>query len=334
MGIAMEAAFPPFAAPQRHLSIAAPYRVAAGICGLMAGFCVLAFLASPLTHDWASLGPVWAAIGGLVVAGAAIEHRGSAMIGRFIQSAGLFFALSLLALLVGALLASTNAPLADAALARWDALLRFDWLSGFSYWRDRAGVFALLSVVYATLSWQPVLLLGLLAAFGETGHAGRFLAAWGIALAICMAVFPFAPAHGNFLRHAIDPASVPGIMVPAGWEFAGPFDALRSGAVTRIDRAMLEGVVTFPSFHTAAAILLAAGFAPLRRLALPMCLLNAAMVVSAVYIGAHYLVDILAGIAVALIALILAQRLVSEGFDDHQHHDQRQQDRRDFAEQL
>ena len=319
----MDAALPQRTGSHGRASLAPEYRVAAGICMAMAMLCALAFLLSPLSHDWRSLGPIWAAVTALIAAGAAVQHAHSVMVGRFLQSAALFFLVSFVGLLAGVMLATTALPPVDAQLARWDHAIGFDWLAAFSYWQAYPGVLETLSVIYASLSWQPIVLIGLLAAAAKPGAAGRFLAAWAIALALCMAIFPFTPAYGNFVVHGIDPSHAGGVLVSAGWSFADGFTQLREGQILHIDLATLDGVVTFPSFHTAGAIVLAAGFAHLRRLAWPMCLLNAAMVVSAVFIGAHYLVDVLAGIAIALIALILADRLVSERFDDGEHHDQR-----------
>jgi membrane-associated phospholipid phosphatase len=55
--------------------------------------------------------------------------------------------------------------------------------------------------------------------------------------------------------------------------------------------------------------MLAWGFLPLRWLRMPMVLLNVAMIVSAIVIGGHYLVDVIAGIAVAGAGIAAAGRL-------------------------
>lgn len=307
--------------------------IPAYLIGAFAAFSALAFVISPLRHDWASLGPIWAVLFCVVVCGQMIADHLSLMIGRFMEYAGLFFALSIAASLTGSLLATTAFPLVDSHLSQLDQTLGFDWFRTFTYWKSRPGVLEALSVIYSTLAWQPIILLGAFAILGLNEAAGKFLTAWGIALILCMAIFPLMPAHGNFLFNGIERDHAPGIWVDAAWAFADGFDALRAGSVTFIDRTSLDGVVTFPSFHTSAAILLAAGFSHLRALTVPLCILNALMIVSAIFVGAHYFVDILAGIAIAIAALLLAERQYSERFDDYQHDDQREQNRRDLAEQ-
>jgi membrane-associated phospholipid phosphatase len=69
---------------------------------------------------------------------------------------------------------------------------------------------------------------------------------------------------------------------------------------------VLNGVVTFPSFHAAAAILLGWGFWALRWIRWPAVALNIAMFLAAVPIGGHYVADILAGAAAAVLAIKVA----------------------------
>ena len=275
--------------------------------GLLAAF---AFVLLPAEHDWSELGIVWAGLVALVAIGRWIELDQSQIIGHVFQLIGVFCLLCLLGSLAQSVLATTSLPTADAFLARIDAKIGFDWLLTFHTWQAVPGVFLALSLVYSSLTWQPVLLISLLAAGNRVEDAWRFLTAWGISLLAVTLIFPFFPAYANFAVLKIAPSDAPDIMVSAGWAFAKNFDALRDGSTVLIGREHLDGLVTFPSFHASAGILLAAGFASLRRWAWPFCILNALMVVSAVFVGAHYLVDILVGILVALAGWLAAQRFV------------------------
>src|SRR3546814_4330604 len=93
------------------------------------------------------------------------------------------------------------------------------------------------------------------------------------------------------------------------------FERLRSGALRTLGSESLTGIITFPSFHAAAAVLLGWGFASFGRLGWPLVALNALMFVSAIVGGGHYLVDLIAGAAVALIGLWLAARLIDRPKD-------------------
>src|SRR3546814_3235515 len=71
--------------------------------------------------------------------------------------------------------------------------------------------------------------------------ARRFLGAWALTLAMCLAVFPFVPATGT---------------PPYDLHWLDTFERLRSGALRTLGSESLTGIITFPSFHAAAAVLL------------------------------------------------------------------------------
>jgi membrane-associated phospholipid phosphatase len=58
----------------------------------------------------------------------------------------------------------------------------------------------------------------------------------------------------------------------------------------------LEGLVSFPSFHVAGAILVTWAFRRRRRILIPLIVLNIGLVISTVITGEHYLVDVLASV--------------------------------------
>ena len=70
----------------------------------------------------------------------------------------------------------------------------------------------------------------------------------------------------------------------------------------------IEGLVTFPSFHTAAGVLFAWALWSTRWLRWPGLIVNVLMIASVPIIGAHYLVDVFGGVVVAIASLYLARR--------------------------
>ena len=65
----------------------------------------------------------------------------------------------------------------------------------------------------------------------------------------------------------------------------------------------MAGLITFPSFHAAGAVLLAWGFRSVPLLGIPFVALNIAMLATIPVIGSHYFVDVIGGIAVAALAI-------------------------------
>lgn len=89
------------------------------------------------------------------------------------------------------------------------------------------------------------------------------------------------------------------------WSTADLIETIRNGEQREITAAM-GGLVSFPSFHAAAAIMLAWAAAPLRWIGLPVIALNVAMWCSTLISGSRYLVDLIAGTLVAVAAISLA----------------------------
>jgi membrane-associated phospholipid phosphatase len=78
--------------------------------------------------------------------------------------------------------------------------------------------------------------------------------------------------------------------------------ALRDGGSLSFDMSQLQGLISFPSYHTVLAALLTYAH---RRSALltPIALVNGVMLFSIPTVGQHYLIDVIAGAAVAVLAI-------------------------------
>jgi membrane-associated phospholipid phosphatase len=238
-----------------------------------------------------------------------LRLRGWVRVAIATSGAAQLFALMILVPLVSVILAGTNLPLADGSLEGLDRLFGADALAVARVQMEHPVWMAAMNHTYASLLWQPLALV-LIGSIFNPNHLARFVFAWTLSLCICLAVFPFVPALGFYLHHAVDPAAAQSVQVPAAWRHAEILLPARSGALRELGWEQINGIITFPSFHAAAAVLLGWGilFAP-RIVRWPMLALNALMLVSTVVIGGHYLVDVLAGCAVAGLAILAAKRL-------------------------
>ena len=82
------------------------------------------------------------------------------------------------------------------------------------------------------------------------------------------------------------------------WHYEA-LQALRSQADTTLDLSKVQGLVTFPSFHTNLAIITAYAVRDIRFFAVPVTILNGIVIVATLPEGGHYLVDVLAGAVIA-----------------------------------
>ena len=220
----------------------------------------------------------------------------SAMAG-IAEAVALLCAIAVLVPLCAAVLASSNRPLVDDFLLRLDAGLffGFDRRVFAEEMSSLPVLMAAMKFAYRSLSFQPFLLVVALFLGKREDRAWTFVGAWFTTLLLTLAIFPFFPALGT---------------PPYGMRWIATFEHLRSGELRYLGDDTLTGIITFPSFHAAAAVLLAWGFASFRGVGLPLVLLNALMFVSAIAEGGHYLVDLFAGGAVALVALKIAEPMI------------------------
>jgi membrane-associated phospholipid phosphatase len=86
------------------------------------------------------------------------------------------------------------------------------------------------------------------------------------------------------------------------WPFLDAFNALRDGSLTQINISSVQGVVSFPSFHTMLGVIITYALRDTRMLLIPAAILNGTMILATLPVGGHYLVDTLVGAAIAIAA--------------------------------
>ena len=188
----------------------------------------------------------------------------------------------------------------DPALQAIDEALRFDWLAWYALVCAHPVLQVAGHVAYEAIYLTPALLLGFFAWTGRRREAQTMLATFWVAAAITLAMFYFMPAVGPFayLWHG----AIPYMPASELWQ-PELIPAMRHHAMHVIDLGQLRGLVSAPSFHTAAAVLYILIAWPYRALRWPVLAINAAMLLATPVEGTHYLADMLAGAAVALTSL-------------------------------
>ncbi len=244
--------------------------------------------------------------------GRRLQFLGWTKIGLWAEISSQFIHSSIAAALGSIFLASTNFPLQDINLDAIDLrLLHCDWRFIIYIAEHYPKFMFILSYAYTTITWQPVILLLLFFMLKRFDLAKSFCLAWMAVLAISTAIFPFAPAIGGYLHHNIS-RSQTHVLVAAAWRHVEILKPVRDGSLRALNANTLEGIITFPSFHAAAAVLLAWGFWHLRYARWPALALNLAMLVSTPFVGGHYLIDVVFGCAIAALVLIAVARLRRE----------------------
>lgn len=200
-----------------------------------------------------------------------------------------------------------NVPLADRQLAIWDAAIGFDWTTTIRFIDDRPWLASLLGTCYTTFTPQLLLYPLLLAAMAEPARGYRMLLAYALIVIVSsICAIPF-PAVGTYAAAGIE--SMKNINLQLALDFVGPLRALKSDPNYVLQPDRIAGIISFPSVHAAVAVLCAATWWHNRLLRYPILLLNILMAMSAIPDGGHYLVDVIAGIALATMVIAFVNGL-------------------------
>lgn len=226
------------------------------------------------------------------------------LVGRVAYTAfylGLWMGWLLLGALLSYLAAALPFELIDLSLSRLDAQLGFDWVSWMRAIEARPWLTRSFAVVYAAMFVQ---ILWAIVFLSHPARAARAQELWWTMM-ICVIVVCLAsgvlPALGTF--HYYDELADRATHIPH-------LLALRDGSMRTLPLLELTGIVTFPSYHAASAVLLCYPYRHSRRLFAVVCALNAAMLVSVPSRGGHYLCDVIGGALVALAVIYLYRGVV------------------------
>lgn len=225
-----------------------------------------------------------------------------------------------LVLLLGVLLTyaatAANFPYRDAELHRLDQIMGLDRSAYLNIFRAQPWLNDIVAVAYLTLLPQFAIVPIILLAAGKTAQAHRLLFAIGIALLLTSTIATFVPAVSAFYYLDLTPPAIATLALDFQ-TLLRTIEALRSSAMQTIRLDDLQGLITFPSFHTAGGVLLAwAAFAIpyVRWIGL---VLNIALIAATPVVGAHYFVDLIGGGAGAMISIAAARQIYPHAITHH-----------------
>jgi membrane-associated phospholipid phosphatase len=182
-----------------------------------------------------------------------------------------------------------GAPYADPWLAAADAALGIH-VPALAAWTAGHHAIALVAAfAYASLLPQFLFAVVALAFLRERERLWEFAFHFHVCLIVTVAALAIWPA----------------ICPPAYYGFASTIDMTRlmgqikgfhDGTMTVVRFDELEGLVSFPSFHVAGALIVTWAFRHRRRFLIPLVVLNVALALSTFVSGVHYVVDVIAAL--------------------------------------
>ena len=195
-------------------------------------------------------------------------------------------------------------PWADPVLYGADLMLGLDWQAAYKIYLRYPDIHLPMQNLYLAIFEIPkVTILGL-AITGQETRIRDFIAVFSIALALTISISFFLPAATPlFYLIGESPPYIPA----TGATYFSIMTELRSGAPMHVDLHELYGLLTFPSFHAASAVIFAWAGWSLTYLRWPLVAVNIGMLAATPLEGAHYFVDVIGGGLVALAAISIVQ---------------------------
>lgn len=204
--------------------------------------------------------------------------------------------------------ASADLPMQDAALHSIDRMLRLDWMSYFNFVYGNTALLYCATLAYAMIRWPVFAIPMVLGATRRYERLQVFTLAFGLALACTTLISIWVPAMGIYELLGFSPD--PTVFRPAAYtEYLDIMPRVRDGSLRALEFAELIGLVTFPSFHAAAAVLYLWALWPIRWFGPIAAAINVAMILATPICGGHYFIDVLAGIAVAIASIFVSKAI-------------------------
>jgi hypothetical protein len=194
-------------------------------------------------------------------------------------------------------LTSAPGPLVDTQLLAADRALGFDWPSLYRALMAQDGLAAAGKLIYDSLLIQGLYCTLLLSLMQQREQMKELWRLTFTASVMCCLIGMLLPALGPYKIFGLESQ---GLFLP-------DMEHLLSHRDLNFSLGAMTGVVCFPSLHTAMALAYPYG---LRRTGLIFHIfvgLNILMLFTIPFFGGHYLVDMIAGAAVMLVALAIAR---------------------------
>jgi len=198
------------------------------------------------------------------------------------------------------LVAAFDFPLIDAALARADMALGISWIGIFNFVHSHQWITLTLTLGYNSIAVQPILLLFWLIGTRRFDRFNEFISLFALTLSVSIAISAVLPAAGAFVQYDV--------LSLVNTDYWTLLTGLRNGTINEVMLSKIDGIVTFPSFHTALGIIFTYAARNIRFLFPTIAATNVVLIGATPIIGGHYFVDVIAGAIITMVVITMTMR--------------------------
>ncbi len=195
-------------------------------------------------------------------------------------------------------LAAGNRSTIDAQLVSADHFLGLDWTTMYAWGKTHGVAYRVLIGAYYSLIPQLILMQIVLFTKGRLDRGRELFWLFILTSLGCVLVSGLFPAAGAFATFNVQTAD----------PYVQHFLALRDGSMKNIDLQQIQGVVQFPSFHLALAVILTYAARGMPVLFPFFFLLNTLVIAATPLVGGHHFADLWGGALLTLGAIAVMRR--------------------------
>ncbi|HEX4636470.1 MAG TPA: phosphatase PAP2 family protein [Rhizomicrobium sp.] len=193
----------------------------------------------------------------------------------------------------------------DMQLAALDRALGFDWPAAMRWMGHHPHLNALAFIAYSSMLPQVAVSIIVLAGI-ESDRVYRACMALALSALLCIAIWAFAPSFGAFSVYPLPDARL-GLALDSA--YAQELVRLLRDGPGLISPRDAKGLIGFPSYHAAMALLVIWYLRDVRILRWPVVALNLAVLMATPVQGGHHVIDVLAAFPVAALSIFVTARM-------------------------
>jgi hypothetical protein len=244
----------------------------------------------------------------IAVAGHALSRAGYPQPAFALVSIAQLQLLVLLATPLTYIAASANLPMQDANLAFVDRLMGLDWPAYYKFVYARPALVPYINFGYAMITWPAFCVPIFLGATRNYRRLQQFTFACTLTLVVTAIISSLLPAFGTYHQYGIS-ADTPIFRASGYLAQLHELPLIRDGSLRALKLENLVGIITFPSFHAAAAILTVWALWSMRWMRPLVLPAYVGMLLATPLVGGHYFIDVFAGAGLAVVAIAAARRI-------------------------
>jgi membrane-associated phospholipid phosphatase len=232
-------------------------------------------------------------------------------IARMLIAVGQLTIVIIMGLMLSYAASTVPLPYREPELLALDRWLGFEREAYMAFLKQHTRLRDVLYFAYTTIMHQTLLVCIVPLVARRLDRLQAYIIGFAFAVTTTAVIASLIPA-ANALIYVDNAPTDMSTLPDGGHSYFPTLEGLRAGTLRVINFGGMEGLISFPSFHTANAILFVWALWPIRLLRLPMLVLNSLLIASTPLAGAHYFVDLIGGTAVAFAAIFVTSRLVRD----------------------